>query len=116
MDFKTATDALFERVTHEDLAAELGVSVAAIRQARLAKKSMAYRGAPKDWERAIRVLAEGRIRHYNELLGQLAKDQAGGSSKTRWVVGQFKLTHYHPMSCSWRRPRRSARSTPTVGQ
>jgi len=83
MDFKTATDALFERITHGDLAAELGVSIASIRQARLNNKSMAYREAPKDWERAIKVLAEGRIRHYHELVGQLDKSDASGSGKAK---------------------------------
>ena len=35
MNFREATDGLFSRVSHEDLARALGVSVASIRQARL---------------------------------------------------------------------------------
>ena len=43
MDFKKATDDLFAGISHEDLARALGVSVAAIRQARLDPKAKAYR-------------------------------------------------------------------------
>ena len=71
MDFKTITDALFDRVSHEDLAGELGVSVAAIRQARLGVSAKAHRAPPKDWERAVIDLAEKRIRSYHELIGAL---------------------------------------------
>jgi hypothetical protein len=71
MNFKAATDALFERVTHEDLAEALGGSIAAIRQARLDPEANAYRTPPEDWEKAIRTLAEGRIRHFQKLVRNL---------------------------------------------
>jgi hypothetical protein len=71
MNFKEATDALFERVTHEALAGELGVSVPSIRQARLDSKAMAYRQPPEGWERAVAALAEARLRHYRELVRKL---------------------------------------------
>jgi hypothetical protein len=71
MDYKTATDALFNRVSHEDLAEELGVSVAAIRQARLDVSAKAHRPPPRGWELAVIGLAENRIRRYHELIGQL---------------------------------------------
>ena len=79
MDFKRASDALFDRVSHESLAAQMGVSVAAIRQARLDVSAKAHRTPPKDWERAIIELAENRIRHYHELIGAMTKDRAGSS-------------------------------------
>jgi hypothetical protein len=59
MNFKDATDALFERVTHEDLAGALGVSVPSIRQARLDGKALAFRQPPEGWEKAVCV--SGRI-------------------------------------------------------
>lgn len=71
MDFKKATDALFDRVSHEDLAHELGVSVPAIRQARLTGTALGYRQPPQDWEQAVKTLAERRIRHYQKLASQL---------------------------------------------
>lgn len=73
MNFKAATDALFDRVTHDELAAELGASVPSIRQARLSDDATAHRTAPEGWERAVKVLAEDRIRHFQKLLGQLGK-------------------------------------------
>jgi hypothetical protein len=71
MNFKSATDALFERVSHEELAGQLGVSVAAIRQARLDAAAKAHRTPPKYWERAAVALAEKRIRDLHELVGAL---------------------------------------------
>jgi len=71
MTFNKATDALFDRVTHEDLAKELGASVPSIRQARLGDEAHGHRTPPEGWERAVRVLAEGRIKHFQRLLGQL---------------------------------------------
>lgn len=67
MNFKDATDALFERVTHEALAEVLGVSVPSIRQARLDPSAAAFRQPPEGWERAVADLAEKRERHYRQL-------------------------------------------------
>lgn len=67
MNFKEATDALFERVTHEELAGELGASIPAIRQARLDAKALAYRSPPVGWEKAVRALAEARAKHFQKL-------------------------------------------------
>lgn len=72
MDFKSASDALFHRVSHEVLAEQIGVSVATIRQARLDVSAKAHRHPPRDWEKAVIGLAENRIRHYHELIGALA--------------------------------------------
>lgn len=67
MDFKKATDALFARLTHEDLAEALGVSVPSIRQARLGVDSAAHRGPPQGWERAVLRLAERQERYFHNL-------------------------------------------------
>ncbi len=68
MNFTAATDALFERVTHEDLADALGGSVASIRQARLDPDANAYRNPPEGWEKAVKALAESRARHFQKLV------------------------------------------------
>ena len=71
MDFKKATDSLFERVTHADLAKALKVSVASIRQGRLNPKAEAHRPPPAGWEKAILRLAEERERYFRRLVDQL---------------------------------------------
>jgi hypothetical protein len=71
MDFKKATDRLFDKVDHKDLARELGVSVAAIRQARLREGARANRAPPMEWRAAVRTLAEKRLSHYATLLEDL---------------------------------------------
>jgi hypothetical protein len=78
MDFKEATDGLFDRISHEKLAETLGVSVASIRQARLPEKANAYRVPPKDWENAIIRLAEERLWHYRRVIEQLRESRRGG--------------------------------------
>ncbi len=71
MDFKTATDELFSRVDHADLANALGTSVATIRQARLSDTSKAHRAAPADWEMAVIRMAEQRVGHYRRLIEKI---------------------------------------------
>jgi hypothetical protein len=80
MDFRSATNALFERIPHEMLARALGTSVAGIRQARLKAGTKAHRAPPKNWEDAVISLAEDRIRHYHQLIGEMgrARRVAGG--------------------------------------
>lgn len=68
MDFKEATDDLFDKVDHEDLAKALGVSVASIRQARLKAEASARRAPPRDWQETVIRLAEQRIMHYRALI------------------------------------------------
>lgn len=60
MDFKVATDRLTDRVSHEELAETLGVSVAAIRQARLSPEANAHRQPPPGWEKGVAQLARAR--------------------------------------------------------
>jgi hypothetical protein len=71
MDFKKATDALFSRISHDDLAKALDVSVALIRQARLAPSAGAHRSPPEGWQSAAARLAEERARHYARLAERL---------------------------------------------
>ena len=88
MDFKTATDSLFGRVEHGDLADQLGVSVAAIRQARLHLSAKAHRPPPKEWERAVVELAENRIRRYHELIGQLENRSKSPHQQSRHTAAE----------------------------
>ena len=71
MNFKKATDELFATISHDDLARALGVSVATIRQARLAQEAKASRSPPPGWEKAALKLAEARAKHYERLVGRL---------------------------------------------
>lgn len=71
MYFKKATDDLFERITHDDLATALKVSVASIRQARLGPNAEAHRAPPEGWQKAALRLAEERERHFRRLSERL---------------------------------------------
>lgn len=75
MNFKEATDALFKRVSHDELAGALGVSVASVRQARLDPDAKAHRAPPQDWEKATVKLAADRIREYRRLISTLEATQ-----------------------------------------
>jgi hypothetical protein len=75
MNFKQATDALFKRTAHAQLAGRLNVSVAAIRQARLHRTARAHRSPPEGWQRAVVLLARERI----ERLRRLIKELGGGT-------------------------------------
>jgi hypothetical protein len=66
MDFKAATDILFAHARQEELAEELGISIASIRQARLRADAKGYRTPPVGWEKAVVKLAE---QHSKELAG-----------------------------------------------
>ncbi len=85
MNFKEATDELLDRISHEELAEALGVSVASVRQARLDPQAKAHRSAPPDWETAVLVLTTKRIGELSKL-AKLLKTQrvtnpAGKSKK-----------------------------------
>ena len=71
MNFKETTDALFDRIGHEDLAKALGVSVASIRQARLNPKAKAFRSPPKGWQAEVVKLLQRRIDITRRLLSQI---------------------------------------------
>ena len=79
MEFSEASNALFERISHKALGDELGISVAAIRQARLDPNAKAFRSAPKNWRKAVIALAEARIRRLHELIGALENEPSVAS-------------------------------------
>jgi DNA-binding transcriptional MerR regulator len=74
MDFREATDDLFDQINHQKLATALGVSIASIRQARLSRGAAAHRAAPERWEEAVIQLAEERVEHYLALADRLRED------------------------------------------
>ena len=75
MDFREATNVIFARIGHDELAAALSVSVAAIRQARLRPDAAAHRSAPQGWEKAAAGLASARIEELQRLLQQFDLDK-----------------------------------------
>ena len=74
MEFREATDELLSKVDHEQLADMLGVSVAAIRQARLVPSAKAHRPPPKNWRFAVIRLAEKQIMRNRELIENVRRD------------------------------------------
>ncbi len=74
MQFREATDSLCSKVSHEDIAKALGVSVQSVRQARLPTKLDAHRSPPNRWERGLLLLAKARIDHYRSLIERLQTD------------------------------------------
>ena len=75
MNFKDATDLLFDGITQGDLAKILGISIASIRQARLREGAKAHRAPPNNWEKAVITLAAKRIREYQRLITKLSVEQ-----------------------------------------
>lgn len=71
MDFKGATDYLFDSVSHDELAKKIGVSIASIRQARLSNTAKAHREPPRGWEKATVALARARIAELENLIATL---------------------------------------------
>lgn len=71
MNFQKCTDTLLEKITLEDVAKELGVSVQAIRQARASTQSSAHRPPPAEWPIAVRGLAKIRIKQLHKLIDSL---------------------------------------------
>jgi hypothetical protein len=79
MHFREATENLCVGVSHDELARALGVSVAAIRQARLRNDAKAHRRPPKEWEHAVIRLAEKQVGHYRKLIEQVRDQMRSGS-------------------------------------
>jgi DNA-binding GntR family transcriptional regulator len=71
MDFREALDKLGERVTHEEVASALGVSVASVRQYRLSADARAHRTPPPGWPEVLSKLAEARGKELIELAHHL---------------------------------------------
>ena len=76
MNFREATESLCAGVSHGELARALGVSVAAIRQARLQPGAKAHRSPPGNWKEAVIKLAEQQEQRYRRLLESLRSDSA----------------------------------------
>jgi hypothetical protein len=74
VNFREATDGLFDRIDHENLARRLGVSIASIRQARLKPEAGAHRSPPQNWRQTVIRLAEERVGHYRQLISSLRDD------------------------------------------
>jgi hypothetical protein len=75
MDYKEATDRLFERITAADLAEELGVSQNAVARARLDPSTRDYRPPPIAWKSAVARLASARVRQLLALQEELERVQ-----------------------------------------
>lgn len=73
MDFRSAIDKLGERVTHEQVASALGVSVASVRQYRLSPDAKAHRTPPLGWQKVLAQLARERGREFNALADELER-------------------------------------------
>ena len=71
MEFREAIDRLGERVTHEQAARALGVSVASVRQYRLPSEAKAHRTAPNGWAKVLARLARDRMRELSQLADEL---------------------------------------------
>lgn len=71
MTFEEASEELKRCPTDEDLAAELGVGVQSIRQARLDESSPSYRTPPTGWPAAIAELARARAAELLDLAARL---------------------------------------------
>jgi hypothetical protein len=74
MEYKEASDRLFERITAADLADELGVSQNAVARARLNPTTRDYRPPPAGWRLAMIRLAEARAAELLALREHLASD------------------------------------------
>lgn len=77
MNYKEATDRLFERITAADLAHELGVSQNAVARARLDPETRDYRPPPTGWEVAAVRIIERRIVELNALMQALGDKGVG---------------------------------------
>lgn len=74
MNYKEATDRLFERITAADLAEALGVSQNAVARARLDPTTRDYRPPPQGWRIAVARLAQRKARVLLDLGEALAGD------------------------------------------
>lgn len=74
MNFREAIDRLGERVTHEQVARALGVSVASVRQYRLPPDANAHRTAPSGWAEVLARLVRNRMHELGELADKLERN------------------------------------------
>jgi hypothetical protein len=78
MNFREVLDALCANLGHTEVADALGISVQAVRQARMKPDSSGFRAPPKDWENVAIRLAEERVWHYRQLIEQIRGDRQRG--------------------------------------
>jgi hypothetical protein len=71
MNFVSATDRLTTCPSHADIAREAGVSVQAVRQARMYPQAEGYRSPPAGWESAVARLARARAAELVKLADEL---------------------------------------------
>ena len=71
MTIRDAIDELGARVTHEEIARALGVSVASVRQYRLAASAQAHRSPAPGWQKALARLARQRGKDLKALADRL---------------------------------------------
>lgn len=76
MDFRTAVDILAHRITTEEIAERAGVSMYAIRQARLHRESEAWRPPPPGWRGVLASIAEERAGELVELARELRAEDS----------------------------------------
>jgi hypothetical protein len=76
MDFRDAVDRLGERVSHEQVAHALDVSVASVRQYRLSPKAKAHRSPPNGWHKVLARLAKERSKQLKALADELERGAA----------------------------------------
>jgi hypothetical protein len=72
LDFRGATEALFDRVRVEDLAGELHCSPQTIKQARMEADTKGRRTPPEGWQSAAAKLAKKRSDQLRRLADKLA--------------------------------------------
>ena len=73
MDFVAATDRLTDCPLHADVAREAGVSVQAIRQARLDPDATSFRRPPEGWQATVASLARARAAELLALAKELER-------------------------------------------
>lgn len=73
MNFREAAQELGRQVTTAEIAGALGVSVDAVRQARLQPGAAGYRRPPEGWEKPILKLAKQRTRQLERLIRALER-------------------------------------------
>jgi hypothetical protein len=71
LDFIAASDALFEKMKPEDLAAAIGCSVSSVKQARM-REGGGRRSPPPGWEAALARLARQKAAQLEKLAAGLA--------------------------------------------
>jgi hypothetical protein len=71
MDFKTATDRVAGCITHAEIAEACGVSLQAIRQARMDPSSPSYRNPPTGWEPVLARLVREKAAHLDAFAKEL---------------------------------------------